>query len=61
MVFAAEMHDPIDDWDDSELLDVRWFNEGDVRRLATEQALPLLPEEVPGLVQAPADRRIGHV
>ena len=39
MVFAAEMHDPIDDWDDSELLDVRWFNEGDVRRLATEQAL----------------------
>ena len=39
MVYAAEVTEPITDWDESELLDVRWFNVEDVRQLRAENRL----------------------
>ena len=39
MVYAAELTEPISDWDDSELLDIRWFHEDAVQSLADENAL----------------------
>lgn len=39
MVYGAELTTRIDDWDDSELLDIGWFGEADIQRLAAEQAL----------------------
>ena len=39
MVFAAEMKDAITDWDDSELLDIRWFSEAEVLSLKQDSAL----------------------
>lgn len=39
MVYAAEVNEPIRDWDESELLDVRWFTEADVTTLKAENRL----------------------
>jgi NADH pyrophosphatase NudC (nudix superfamily) len=39
MVFAAQMPDAITDWDDSELLDIRWFSEAEVQSLKQDSAL----------------------
>lgn len=39
MVYAAELTEPISDWDDSELLDIRWFREEAVADLAADRAL----------------------
>ena len=39
MVFAAELVDPISNWDDSELLDIRWFNEPAIETLKEGNAL----------------------
>ena len=39
MVYAAEARDPIEDWDDSELLDLRWFSEPEVVSLKGDNAL----------------------
>jgi NADH pyrophosphatase NudC (nudix superfamily) len=39
MVYAAEVNEPISDWDDSELLDVRWFGVQDIRQLSAENRL----------------------
>ncbi len=39
MVYGAEMNDPISDWDDSELLDIRWFSEIEVEALKQGNAL----------------------
>ena len=39
MVFAAELTDPIDDWDDTELLDIEWFSEKDIASLKRDNAL----------------------
>lgn len=39
MVYAAEVNEPIRTWDDSELLDVRWFREEAVQALADDKAL----------------------
>ena len=39
MVYAAEVIDPIRDWDDSELLDIRWFSENDIASLKADNAL----------------------
>lgn len=39
MVYAAEVTEPINNWDDSELLDIRWFREEAVRDLAADNAL----------------------
>jgi len=39
MVYAAPVYDPIHSWDESELLDVRWFTEPDVAALKAEGSL----------------------
>jgi len=39
MVYAAALEGPLGEWDDSELLDVRWFSEADVAALHTDDAL----------------------
>lgn len=39
MVYAAEMTEPIHDWDDSELLDVRWFSIADIQELKAKNRL----------------------
>jgi len=39
MVYAAEVMDPIRDWDESELIDIRWFSETDVEALKVSNAL----------------------
>ena len=39
MVYAAVLDEPLGEWDDSELLDVRWFSEADVAALHTDDAL----------------------
>lgn len=39
MVFAAELNEAISDWDNSELLDIRWFSEDAVQELADDNAL----------------------
>ena len=39
MIYAAELLDPIDDWDESELIDIRWFSEADVADLKIKNAL----------------------
>ena len=39
MVYAAELNEPISDWDDSELLDIRWFHEDAIQSLADDNAL----------------------
>lgn len=39
MVFAAELNEAISDWDNSELLDIRWFSEDAVQELADDRAL----------------------
>ncbi|MEE8079448.1 MAG: NUDIX domain-containing protein [Pseudomonadales bacterium] len=39
MVYAAEFNDPIKDYDDSELLAIKWFREDDVEALHHGNAL----------------------
>ena len=39
MVYAAEFNDPIEDYDDSELLAIKWFREDDVEALHHGNAL----------------------
>ena len=39
MVYAAEVTEPIRDWDDTELLDIGWFSVDDVRELRTKNRL----------------------
>lgn len=39
MVFAAEVREPIHDWDDSELLELGWFKEADVAELRRQNGL----------------------
>lgn len=39
MVYAAELVDPISDWDNSELLDIRWFSEPGIEALKEGNAL----------------------
>jgi 8-oxo-dGTP pyrophosphatase MutT (NUDIX family) len=39
MVYAAEVTEPIRDWDDTELLDIGWFSIDDVRELRTNNRL----------------------
>ncbi len=39
MVYAAEVSEPIREWDDSELLDVRWFSVADIQELKTRNRL----------------------
>ena len=39
MVFAAEVNEPIRDWDDTELLDIGWFSVEDVRELRAKNRL----------------------
>ena len=39
MVYAAEVTEPIRDWDDTELLDIGWFSVDDVRDLRTNNRL----------------------
>ena len=39
MVYAAELNEAISDWDESELLDIRWFREDAVQGLADDNAL----------------------
>lgn len=39
MVYAAEVHEPVRDWDDSELLDVRWFSMSDIHDLKLQNRL----------------------
>lgn len=39
MVYAAEVHEPIQEWDDSELLDIRWFNMADIQELQQQNRL----------------------
>ena len=39
MVYAAELSGPVENWDDSELLDVRFFPEHAVESLARDNAL----------------------
>lgn len=39
MVYAAELSEPIRDWDESELIDVRWFSEEDVAELKARNSL----------------------
>jgi 8-oxo-dGTP diphosphatase len=39
MVYAAEVTEPIRDWDDTELLDIGWFSVDDVRELRTSNRL----------------------
>ncbi len=39
MVYAAEVREPIRDWDDSELLDIRWFSVQDIRQLSADNRL----------------------
>ena len=39
MVYAAEIDEPIRDWDDTELLDIGWFSVQDVRRLRADNRL----------------------
>jgi ADP-ribose pyrophosphatase YjhB (NUDIX family) len=39
MVYAAPVDEPIRRWDDTELLDVRWFNMDQVRSLKDDAAL----------------------
>ena len=39
MVYAAEVDEPIREWDESELLDVRWFTETDVAALKADGSL----------------------
>lgn len=39
MVYGAELNEVIVDWDDSELLDIRWFSEDAVLELAEDNAL----------------------
>jgi len=39
MVFGAELTDPIQDWDESELIDIGWFSEDDVVELQANNRL----------------------
>ena len=39
MVYAAELLEPIGDWDDSELLEIGWFGQNAVEGLAADTAL----------------------
>lgn len=39
MVYAARLDDPIQDWDDNELIELRWFSEAEVVDLKTSNAL----------------------
>lgn len=39
MVYAARISDPIGEWDESELLDVRWFDQAGVATLHLDDAL----------------------
>ncbi len=39
MVFAAEVREPIREWDDSELLELGWFKEADVEELRRKNGL----------------------
>jgi 8-oxo-dGTP diphosphatase len=39
MVYAAEINEPIRDWDDTELLDIGWFSVQDVRDLRAKKRL----------------------
>lgn len=39
MVYAAEIDAPIRDWDESELIDVRWFTEPDIASLKAAGSL----------------------
>jgi 8-oxo-dGTP pyrophosphatase MutT (NUDIX family) len=39
MVYAAPVSEPIRDWDESELIDVRWFTEADVAALKAQGEL----------------------
>ena len=39
MVYAAELSGPIIEWDDSELLEIGWFDEAAVARMASENVL----------------------
>jgi ADP-ribose pyrophosphatase YjhB (NUDIX family) len=39
MVYAAEVREPIHDWDDSELLEIGWFSEKDIASLKADKAL----------------------
>lgn len=39
MVYAAELTEPIVDWDESELIDIRWFSEADVKTLKSNNGL----------------------
>lgn len=39
MVYAAELTDPIRDWDDSELIDVQWFSQDAVAELKASNLL----------------------
>ena len=39
MVYAAEVTEPIRDWDDTELLDIGWFSIEDVREMRTRNRL----------------------
>lgn len=39
MVYAASIDDPVERWDETELIDVRWFTEPDVVALKAEGGL----------------------
>ena len=39
MVYAAPVTEPIRDWDNSELLDIRWFNIDDIQALKASNRL----------------------
>ena len=39
MVYAAELLEPIGEWDDSELLEIGWFDQDAVEELAADTAL----------------------
>ncbi len=39
MVYAAEIAEPVRDWDESELLDVGWFSEEEVARMQARNRL----------------------
>lgn len=39
MVYAAEVNEPIESWDDSELIDIGWFTESAVAELKAIDAL----------------------
>ena len=39
MVYAAEVTEPIHDYDDSELLDIRWFSVSDIQALKVQNRL----------------------